>query len=89
MDKRLQEVIENITNIADHAICMTKTDYDWLIEQAGKKEEKIVDNFQIEDIDGFYTGAIYVIYADGSGITIAPEEAQRLIDSKEWTVFQM
>ncbi|MDM5235109.1 hypothetical protein QUF83_02460 [Bacillus cereus] len=42
-----------------------------------------------QDMDDFYTGVIYVVYADGSGITISSEEAQRLIDSKEWTVFQM
>ncbi|PGZ66480.1 hypothetical protein COF02_09175 [Bacillus cereus] len=49
MNKRLKEVKENITNIADHAICMTKFDYDWLI---GQMEEKEVKNFQVEDIDG-------------------------------------
>ncbi|PHA15500.1 hypothetical protein [Bacillus toyonensis] len=49
MNKRLKEVKENITNIADHAICMTKFDYDWLI---GQVEEKEITNFQIEDIDG-------------------------------------
>ncbi|MRA55423.1 hypothetical protein GH864_13210 [Bacillus thuringiensis] len=49
MNKRLKEVKENITNIADHAICMTKFDYDWLIDQV---EEKEVTNFQVEDIDG-------------------------------------
>ncbi|MHA7105262.1 hypothetical protein [Bacillus cereus] len=42
-----------------------------------------------QDMDGFDTGDIYGVYADGSAITIAPEEAQRLIDSKEWTVFRM
>ncbi|MGG0763161.1 hypothetical protein [Bacillus paramycoides] len=28
-----------------------------------------------QDMVGFYIGAIYVVYADGSGITIAHEEA--------------
>jgi len=55
-------------------------------------KSKTIGNMMIsldQDMDGFYTGAIYVVYADGSGVTISPEEAQRLIDSKEWEVFQI
>ncbi|RFB60621.1 hypothetical protein DZB90_12130 [Bacillus thuringiensis] len=107
MNKRLKEVKENITNIADHAICMTKFDYDWLI---GQVEEKEVTNFQVEDIDGcefvkvkslgnalisydqdfdgFMTGKIQVVYSDGSGSAISMEEAQRRINSGEWTVIK-
>ncbi|HDR7893326.1 TPA: hypothetical protein QCY29_005847 [Bacillus toyonensis] len=42
-----------------------------------------------QDMEDCYTGAIYVVYADGSGITISPEEGQRLIDSEEWSVIRM
>ncbi|MCU5414689.1 hypothetical protein OCE50_27885 [Bacillus wiedmannii] len=49
MNKRLQEVKENVTNIADHAICMTKFDYDWLIEQVQNSNLEIDDWKQSHD----------------------------------------
>ncbi|MEE6185499.1 hypothetical protein [Bacillus pretiosus] len=49
MNKRLKEVKENITNIADHAICMTKFDYDWLIEQVQNSNLEIDDWKQSHD----------------------------------------
>lgn len=46
----------------------------------------IISHYQ--DSDGFYTGEIHVIYADGSQTKISQEEAQRKIDKDEWVIIR-
>lgn len=41
-----------------------------------------------QNFDSLYTGEIHVIYADGSQKTISQEEAQKKLDSREWTVIR-
>ncbi|MCV9886260.1 hypothetical protein [Metabacillus halosaccharovorans] len=41
-----------------------------------------------QDFDGFYTGKIHVVYADGSQTAISREEAQQKIDKDEWVIIR-
>lgn len=40
------------------------------------------------DFDGYETGKVRAIYADGSGRSVTVEEAQLKIDMGEWTVYR-
>jgi hypothetical protein len=41
-----------------------------------------------QDFDGIYTGKIHVIYSDGSQTTKSREEAQKYINTGEWTIIR-
>lgn len=40
------------------------------------------------DFDGYETGKIHVVYPDASHKAIEEEEAQKRLDSGEWTVYR-
>ncbi|MNO00262.1 hypothetical protein D3C81_2201210 [compost metagenome] len=40
------------------------------------------------DFDGYETGKVRVVYSDGSGRAMTDEEAQKNLDSGEWTVYR-